>query len=86
MKYGPGRSDHLRAGVFKSRRSEKIVAVLPRSPQELAGDTTAADKSDTSMLGFYNNRAGRSLSAAGRAAIEKAKAALKVPSDNPDET
>lgn len=64
----------------KSRRSEKAVAVV-RQPRASGCEDTTTDHPDTSMLGFYINRANRCLSASDRAALEKAKAALMARPD-----
>lgn len=64
---------------IKSRRSEKIVTVVQRTTDKPVGASNGQKSSNTSMLDFYANRLGRSLSACERAGLEKAKAALNAP-------
>lgn len=56
---------------------EAIAAALQRSAQDPARGSEDPYRSAMSMLAFYMNRAGRNLSASERAALEKAKDALR---------
>jgi len=67
----------LPAGVFKSGDPDKIAVALQRSAQDPARASDDPYRSAMSMLDFYTNRAGRNLSAKERAALDKAKAALR---------
>ena len=67
--------------MLKSTRREKIVAPIQRPAHSDPRENSRPDLSETSMLGFYANRASRCLSATERAALEKAKAALQLRQD-----
>jgi hypothetical protein len=64
-------------GVFKSGDPDKIAAALQRSAEDPERGSDDPYRSAMSMLDFYVNRAGRSLSAKERAALAKAKTALR---------
>lgn len=64
-------------GVFKSGNPEEIAAALQKAAQDPARGSDDPYRSVMSMLDFYINRAGRNLSATERAALEKAKTALR---------
>jgi uncharacterized protein DUF3175 len=67
----------LQRGVFTLKDPKKIAASLKRSAE--ASDRRKADpyRSAMSMLTFYINRAGKGLSGADRARLEKAKDELR---------
>jgi hypothetical protein len=67
----------LEKGVFTLKDPKKIAASLKRSAE--ASERGKADpyRSAMSMLTFYVNRAGKSLSEADRARLEKAKDELR---------
>jgi hypothetical protein len=67
----------LPPGVFKSDDPEKIAEALQRSAEDPERASEDPYRSAMSMLDFYVNRAGRNLSAKERAALEKAKTALR---------
>jgi hypothetical protein len=67
----------LPPGVFKSGDPEKIAAALQESAESPERASEDPYRSAMSMLDFYMNRAGRNLSATERAALEKAKDALR---------
>ena len=71
------RSDAIPPGIFKSGNPEEIAAALQRSAEDPARGSADPNRSAMSMLDFYINRAGRNLSATERAALEKAKTALR---------
>ena len=67
----------LKRGVFKQSSAKKIAASLKRSAEGSKRRKTGAYRSALSMLTFYINRAGKSLSAPQRARLERAKVELK---------
>lgn len=71
------RGDAIPPGVFKSGNPEEIAAALQKAAQDPARGSDDPYSSAMSMLDFYINRAGRNLSATERAALEKAKTALR---------
>lgn len=71
------RGDAIPPGVFKSGNPEEIAAALQKAAQDTARGSDDPYRSAMSMLDFYINRAGRNLSATERAALEKAKTALR---------
>jgi hypothetical protein len=71
------RPDVLQPGVFKSGNPETIAAALQRAAEDPERASDDPYRSAMSMLDFYMNRAGRNLSAKERAALEKAKTALR---------
>lgn len=71
------RGDAVPPGVFKSGNPEEIAAALQKAAQDPARGSDDPYRSAMSMLDFYINRAGRNLSATERAALEKAKTALR---------
>ena len=71
------RSDAIPPGVFKSGNPDEIAAALQKAAQDPSRGSDDPYRSAMSMLDFYINRAGRNLSAGERAALEKAKTALR---------
>jgi len=71
------RGDTIPPGIFKSGNPEELAEALQRSAEDPARASDDPYRSAMSMLDFYINRAGRNLSAAERAALEKAKTALR---------
>ncbi|MDO3628132.1 DUF3175 domain-containing protein [Mucilaginibacter sp. BT774] len=67
----------LEEGVFKSKDPDKIAASLKRSAEQSRRRKASPFQSAMSMLNFYENRAGRSLSGRQRAPLEKAKNKLR---------
>jgi hypothetical protein len=66
----------LERGVF-TRSSTAMARSLKRSAERSRRRKSSAFRSAMSMLSFYENRAGRSLSAARRRSIREAKAELR---------
>ena len=69
--------DTIPPGILKSGNPEELAEALQRSAEDPARASDDPYRSAMSMLDFYINRAGRNLSAAERAALEKAKTALR---------
>src|SRR5262249_20646154 len=67
----------LDRGVFKQTSAKKIATSLKRSAERSKRRKAGAYRSALSMLTFYINRAGKTLSQAQRARLERAKAELK---------
>ena len=67
----------LERGVFTLEDPKKIAASLKRSAEESQRLKSDPYRSAMSMLTFYINRAGKSLSKADRARLEKAKDELR---------
>jgi hypothetical protein len=67
----------LPPGVFKSGDPEVIAAALQHSAEDPKRGSTDAYRTAMSMLDFYINRAGKNLSGGDKAALEKAKIALR---------
>jgi hypothetical protein len=67
----------LEPGVFAQSDPRKIAESLKRSADSSRRRKGTSFQSAMSMLNFYINRAGRSLPAATRARLEKAKAELR---------
>jgi hypothetical protein len=67
----------LQKGVFALKDPTEIAASLKRSAETSKQRKTDPYRSAMSMLTFYINRAGKSLSEADRARLEKAKDALR---------
>lgn len=67
----------LEPGVFTWKDPKRIAASLKRSAEESASRKAEPFQSAMSMLNFYINRAGKNLSAADRARLEKAKIELR---------
>jgi Protein of unknown function (DUF3175) len=67
----------LEKGVFKQTSAKKIAASLKRSAERSSRRKSGAYRSALSMLTFYINRAGRTLSKTERARLERAKVELK---------
>jgi hypothetical protein len=68
----------LEPGVFTQRSPANIAASLKRSAEQSRRRKSNAFRSALSMLTFYINRAGRTLSASRKKALNKAKAELRV--------
>lgn len=68
----------LKKGVFTLRDPKAIARSLLRSAQRSRRRKSGAWRSAMSMLTFYINRAGSRLSAARRATLQRAKAALRA--------
>ncbi len=67
----------LPPGIFKSADPEVIAAALQHSAEDPKRGSGDAYRTAMSMLDFYINRAGQNLSAGDRAALDKAKTALR---------
>jgi hypothetical protein len=67
----------LEQGVFALKDPKKIAASLKRSAEASKRRKADPFRSAMSMLVFYINRAGKSLSEADRARLEKAKTELR---------
>jgi Protein of unknown function (DUF3175) len=67
----------LKGGVFKLRDPKQIAASLKRSAEHSKRRKADPYRSAMSMLTFYINRAGRTLSATRRRTLERAKAKLR---------
>ena len=70
----------LKQGVFTLKDPKKIAASLKRSAEASTRRKSDPYRSAMSMLTFYINRAGKSLSKADRDRLEKAKASCARPS------
>ncbi len=73
----------LRKGVFSLKDPREIAASLKRSAEASKRRKSDPYRSAMSMLTFYINRAGKTLSEADRARLEKAKAELRKAFDRP---
>lgn len=67
----------LEQDVFKQRSAKKIADSLKHSAEESERRKSNPFRSAMSMLTFYINRAGSTLSASRRATLEKAKDELR---------
>ncbi|MBR1089997.1 DUF3175 domain-containing protein [Bradyrhizobium manausense] len=67
----------LERGVFTLTSPKRIATSLKRSAERSSRRRTGAYRSALSMLTFYINRAGKTLSKTQRARLEKAKVELK---------
>jgi len=67
----------LKRGVFTLRDPKRIAASLKRSAERSSRRKAGAYRSALSMLTFYINRAGRTLSKVQRDRLQRAKAELK---------
>jgi hypothetical protein len=67
----------LEPGVFTWHDPHRIAASLKRSAEQSTRRKTTPFQSAMSMLTFYINRAGRSLSADQRRVLERAKVELR---------
>ncbi|UYN96627.1 MAG: DUF3175 domain-containing protein [Enhydrobacter sp.] len=67
----------LPVGVFKKRSARDIARSLKRSAERSRRRKSAPLRSAMSMLTFYINRAGKTLSARRRRTLEAAKAELR---------
>ena len=67
----------LQQGVFKLTSPKKIAASLKRSAQRSSRRKAGAYRSALSMLTFYINRAGKTLSKTQRDRLQRAKTELK---------
>lgn len=68
----------LEPGVFTLTRPKEIAASLKRSADASLARKATPFRSAMSMLTFFINRAGRGLSAARRAKLERAKDELRA--------
>lgn len=67
----------LEQGVFKQRSARKIAESLKRSAEASHRRKASPFQSAMSMLNFYLNRGGKTLSATRRAVLERAKNELR---------
>lgn len=67
----------LEGGVFKKKDSKKIAQSLKRSAEHSKRRKASPYQSAMSMLNFYINRAGKSLSSKKKKPLEKAKGELR---------
>ena len=67
----------LDRGVFKKGNPRKMALSLKRSAERSTRRKAKPYQSAMSMLNFYINRAGRSLSAKDRRTLQRAKAELR---------
>jgi hypothetical protein len=67
----------LEKGVFRRRSARAIASSLKRSAERSTRRKSAPFRSAMSMLVFYQNRAGRKLSAAERRKLDAAKRELR---------
>ena len=67
----------LAGGVFRINSSRKIAASLKRSSEQSKRRKGTAYQSAMSMLNFYINRAGKSLSPNRKRILERAKSELR---------
>jgi hypothetical protein len=67
----------LESGVFRRRSPRAIARSLKRSAEASARRRSAPFRSAMSMLTFYVNRAGKSLSASDRKTLTRAKRELR---------
>ena len=67
----------LKRGVFTQRDPKRIAASLKHSAERSSRRKAGAYRSALSMLTFYINRAGKTLSQAQRARLNRAKVELK---------
>ena len=68
----------LEAGIFNSEDPARIAQSLKRSAEQSGRRKSSPFRSAMSMLTFYINRAGSSLSARRRRTLEAAKAKLRA--------
>jgi len=68
----------LEEGVFSKRSPREIAQSLKRSAERSRRRKSSPYRSAMSMLTFYINRAGKNLSAARRARLERAKSELRA--------
>jgi Protein of unknown function (DUF3175) len=73
----------LEKGVFTYKDPKRIAASLKRSAEQSKRRKADPFRSAMSMLVFYINRAGKSLSKEDRARLEKAKDELRKAFDRP---
>jgi hypothetical protein len=67
----------LKAGVFRSNSPRQIAASLKRSAERSKRRKATAYQSAMSMLNFFINRAGKSLSAHRKRILERTKPELR---------
>ena len=67
----------LKKGVFKLTSAKKIASSLKRSAEQSSRRKAGAYRSALSMLTFYINRAGKTLSKTQRDRLQRAKTELK---------
>jgi hypothetical protein len=68
---------NLERGIFKSRDPKKIARSVKRSSEASHRRKTNPYRSAISMISFYENRAGKNLSAKKRKTLQRAKTELK---------
>jgi len=68
----------LKAKIFKSKDPARIAASLKRSAERSRRRKGTPFQSAMSMLNFYINRAGKNLTKAQKAPLEKAKNKLRI--------
>jgi len=68
----------LKRGIFSSRSPRKIAASLKQSAKASKRRKSAPYRSAMSMLSFYINRAGETLSANQKRILERAKDELRT--------
>jgi hypothetical protein len=71
----------LEPHVFKQKSGRAIAASVLRSAQRSKRRKSSPYRSAMSMLTFYENRAGKNLSASDRERLESAKRALREMAD-----
>ena len=67
----------LEPDIFKSKSPKKIADSLKRSAEDSSRRKTSPFRSAMSMLTFYINRGGKSLSASRKRTLEQAKDELR---------
>ena len=67
----------LQQGVFSFKDPKRIAASLKRSAEQSKRRKSAPYRSAMSMLTFYINRAGKTLTAAQKRTLERAKEELR---------
>src|ERR1043166_3103557 len=68
----------LKKGIFRLKDPKKIASSLKRSATKSKRKKGTPFQSAMSMLNFYINRAGKALSKADKAPLEKAKQQLRI--------
>ena len=68
----------LKGGIFSSRSPRKIAASLKQSAKASKRRKSTPYRSAMSMLSFYINRAGKTLSASQKRILERAKNELRT--------
>ena len=67
----------LEGGIFKSKDPKKIAASVKHSAEKSTRKKAGSFQSAMSMINFYENRAGKNLSAAQTKILDQAKVALR---------